>query len=185
MISLPNYASIYDFSKIEQAVQSYFISTGLYAAPDMTQPETWAPAASIVPAFTAFESEMFQKHRPRVAFFLNSITPLNKWVADANGALRNNQWRGNLLVEVITAPDYTTHTALRCQVAALFEMIAPMVADPTQLIGANQYLTQHIISYCTAQNADTSIHVEQGFFGSQLNYQLTFGVPEAAILAVA
>jgi hypothetical protein len=135
--------------------------------------------------FTAFEAAIFQKSRPRVACFLSGINPVNHFATDNNGALRNNLWRGTLTLEVITAPSYTAHTDLRAAVQCLAEMIAPQVPAGTASIGANQYLTSQHINHLQAQNLDTSINSGEGFFGSQLNYQITFSIPAGAFSAVA
>ena len=189
-MNLLSYSHIYDFSLIEKALQSYFIAAaGMVAPPDEGDDtrEEWVPDAGKVAVFTAFQAAIFQKARPRVACFLNNIgnaaTP-PKAIADHNGALRNVLWRGNLTLEIITEPDYAAHTALRSQVAALGEMIAPMVANPATAIGVNQYLQYHRVNLSVPQGMDTSISIGEGFYGSQFNYQLTFSVPPSVVTAI-
>jgi len=188
-MNLSAYSSLYDFTQLELAIQSFFVAQGFVQPPGETDAtrSTWTPGTGDVAFFTGFEASLFQKARPRVACFLNGINPATtppRWVADNNGALRNNLFRGNLVLEIITAANYTYHTALRAQVMALAEMIAPPVADHTLRLGANQYLTAQQINYVTPQNLDSSVAQEQGFYGSQLNYQLTFSIPKPAILGV-
>ena len=184
-MNLPAYKSLYDFSEIEAAIQSFFVAQGIFVAPPTdASREAWIPGADNVAFLTAFQAALFQVARPRVACFLTGINPLQKMIVDNNGAIRNAIWKGNLLLEVITDPDYTLHTDLRAMTQALGEMIAPQVSDPTQRIGANQYLQNHQINYVMAQNMDTAIHFQEGFYGSQLNYQITFSVPLGAFQAV-
>lgn len=189
-MNLLAYSHIYDFSLIEKALQSYFIAAGGMVAPPDEGDETreeWIPDAGKVAMFTAFEAAIFQKARPRVACFLNGISNHStppKAIADHNGALRNVLWRANLTLEIITAPSYTAHVALRSQVAALAEMIAPMVASPSTAIGVNQYLQYHRVNLVVPQGLDTSISLGEGFYGSQLNYQLTFSVPPSVVMTI-
>ena len=190
-MNLAAYKSLYDFSEIETAIQSFFVAAGGMVAPpdeDDDSRETWAPNEGEVAFFTAFQATVFQAAKPRVACFLtgiNNATQPGHMVIDNNGALRNVLWTGNLKFEVITEENYTTHTDLRAKVQALAEMIAPQVANPAAQIGANQYLSLHQINYVTPQNIDTSINTGDGFYGSQLNYQITFSVPSGAVAAVA
>jgi len=185
-----SYASLYDFSLIEKAVQAYFLDTGLFSAPpDENDParESWAPVAGKPAVFTAYDAAVFQKAIPRVACYLSSISPATatpRGVVDSLGAIRNNLWKANLALEIITAPNYTQHTALRSLVTALGEMLVPQLSDPTNDIGANKFSTTYFLAYCVAQNHTTQINAHEGFYGSQLNYQLTFGVPAGAITAV-
>jgi hypothetical protein len=189
-MNLTAYKSLYDFSAIETAIQTFFVKAGGMVAPpneDAPNRETWTPEGSVA-FFTAFQAAIFQKARPRVGCFITGITNATApghFLIDNNGALRNNLWRGQLTLEVITAPRYALHTDLRATVQALAEMIAPQVSDPAALIGANQYLTLHHINYVLPQNLDTQISIEDGFYGSQLNYQITFSVPAGALAAVA
>ena len=184
MISPVNYAALYDFTAIEVAVQAYFVSTGLFAAPpgeDDPARKDWLPGTGAIACFTAREENIFQKHTPRVTILLNNLQPMAipfKAVADGNGALRNHAWRGTLSIGLVTQPKYGIHLTTRNTVHALGEMIAPMVSDPTILLGANQFLSSgnHCIYKCENQNIDLSISEGEAAFGSVLNYQITFGV---------
>jgi hypothetical protein len=190
MIPPANFASLYDFAAIETAVQNYFAGAGGFSAPPSNDPAdlaTWLPPAGNIVILTAYQIQVFQKWTPRVGTFLSGINPISRvghGIVDGNGAIRNNLWTANLLLEIITKQDYTYHTQTRNTVMALGEMIAPMVSDPTQAIGANPFLSQFQISYCAPQNVDTNIVRGDGFFGSQLNYQLTFCLAPQAIAAV-
>lgn len=189
-MNLTAYKSLYDFSEIETALQSYFVASGGMVAPPAENDasrEDWTAGDGNVAFFTAFQAAIFQKSRPRVACLLNGIqnaTNPGHMIEDNNGALRNTLWRGQLTFDLITGPSYTAHVDLRAKVMALAEMIAPMVRDTTKLIGANQYLTNHLINYVAPQGLDTSIAIGQGYYGSQLTYQLTFSVPPPALAAV-
>ena len=190
MISPASYAGLYDFSLVEKAIQSYFVGTGLFTLPpdenDDTK-ENWIPDATKPAMLTAYDAAVFQKAIPRVACYLSGITPATSvphGIVDGNGAIRNNMWRANLMLEIITEPNYTAHVALRSLVTALGEMIVPMLANPAQAIGANQYSTLYQLAYCVASNHSTMINAADGFYGSQLTYQLTFGIHEQSIAAV-
>jgi hypothetical protein len=186
-MNLLAYKALYDFSEIEAAIQSFFVAQGVFVAPPgetAQNRESWIPDAGSIAFLISFQAMVFQAARPRVACVLNGINPLQKMIVDNNGAIRNAIWKGNLILEVITDPNYALHTDLRATVQALGEMIAPQVSDPTLKIGANQYLANHQINYIMAQNMDSSIHAEEGFYGSQLNFQITFSVPLGAFQAV-
>ncbi len=185
-----SFASLYDFSLIEKAVQDYFLDTGLFSPPpdeNDAARESWSPEAGKPAVFTAYDAAVFQKAIPRVACYLSSISPATatpRGVVDNMGAIRNNLWKANLALEIITPPNYTQHTALRALVTALGEMLVPQLSDPSIQIGANKFSTTYYLAYCVAQNHTTQINAHEGFYGSQLNYQLTFGVPAGAITAV-
>lgn len=193
-MDLTAYKDLYDFSLIERAVQSYFVSQSVFVQPpdeDDPNRETWIPDAGDVAFFTAFEEKIFQMPTPRVVCAFNNIVQAARQphgITDNNGAIRNNLWSGNLRFSITTQPSYSYHTQLRAMMVALGEMIAPMVSDPTKLIGANQYLSNLQIAYVQPQSIDTSIvKGESGgvaFYHSGLSYQLTFGIYEQAILAV-
>ncbi len=189
-MNLPAYKSLYDFSAIEVAVQLYFVDTGAFVAPpdstDRTR-ESWVAPAGKTPFFTAFQAAIFEKSRPRVACFLNSISAVGSKqgtpIADNNGALRNYIFSGQLTFEIITEPDYASHMDLRAQTFSLAEMIAPLVDDATKKIGANQYMTHQIVAV-SVHSFSTSIDIHQGFYGSQIHYNITFQIPPPAIKAI-
>lgn len=190
MISPEKFASLYAFDNLEKAVQSYFVSTGIFAQPpDEDDPARadWVPGTGAIACVTVREAAIFQKHTPRVTIMLNSLKPSSvpmKQIADGNGALRNYLWTGTLTLGVLTEANYGRHLELRQTVHALGEMIAPPVADQTLLLGANQFLTNQIIALCVNQQMDFTIEALDSFFGSRLDYQLTFGIPVEKILAV-
>ena len=57
-MSAIDYKNYFDYAKIEIGLQDYFISTGLFCRPEIS--EDWTPEAGIIPAYTAFESASFQ-----------------------------------------------------------------------------------------------------------------------------
>jgi len=190
MIDPAAIAPIYDFSLIEKAIQSYFCSDEDW--PFVKPPsendgdawknrETWMPGGKI-PFFTAYETLIFQKHRPRVGIDLNNISPLQMPVrghVDADGNLRNEWWRANLIIACVTVPNYTLHVQLRGIVMAIAAAMAAPTQD-AQPTGANQYLAFHEITDCWDTNNNTIIHPEDGNYLSRINYNLTFAVKPSA-----
>lgn len=186
---MPDYTDfnpLYDWSLLEKGVQDYFVSSGTFVAPPgETDPsrETWLPPTGVIPFFTALEEQLFQKHRPRVSVDINEINPLKVPAygkVDANGVVRNHTWKAGLVLTIVTPANYTYHTALRAEVFSLGQLICPMVANPQEKIGVNQFLTKHCFNTCVDAQNSTGIHPEQGHYISTLNFNLTFSIrPDA------
>ena len=190
MIDPIQFKSLYDFSEVEKSVQAYFVSGNQFVVPpneDDPTRETWGAPTGLVPFFTAYEALIFQKSTPRVACQLsgvNALPSIGHGIVDNNGAIRNNLWRGNLMFEVVTGESYKLQCDLRSSVIALAEMIAPMVSDPSVALGANKFSGLFQIAKCVSVGFDTHINMEDGFYVSQIPYQIIFGVPESAILGI-
>ena len=177
-----DFSSLYDWSKLEKAVQDYFVASESFVAPpgeDDSTRETWTPEDGVIPFFTALEDSLFQKHRPRVSVDINEISPRQlpvQGIVDANGVIRNQAWKANMSFSIVTKPHYGFHTALRAQVISLGELIAPMVANPDAALGVNQYLELHQFNSCIDMGNSTGIHAEDGYYISTVNFQIIFSV---------
>jgi hypothetical protein len=183
MATYQDFKPFYDFAQLEAAVQSHFVATGDFGAPpNDTDPtkEAWTPTAGVIPIFTAFQAETFQKNRPRVAIDLQNIAPTQsppKSIPCVDGILRTYLWRATLNLTIESDPSYPKHVALRGAVTALAEMIAPPVpsTNVNSTVGANQFLTNFLISYVQDNGQSTMVHPEEGYYHSALSYTLTFG----------
>ena len=182
--TISSFANLYDWSLIERAVQSYLAAAdGIFVAPptDDTRGE-WSPGAGNVAIVTAFEANIFQQARPRVAIDLNEIAPFQplKLKEDANGQLRPMLYRANLRLGIVTEEDYTKHVNLRSYVASLADSFVPMTRGGDGTTGVNAHLTYHVVSYLAGGGNSTSITPEDGYYVSVLNYQIIFAVRETA-----
>lgn len=183
MATYADFAPFYDYSQLEQAIQSHFVASGAFAKPpddsDDTK-ENWTPTTGVIPIFTAFQAATFQKNRPRVAIDIQNISPSQqppKQIPCVDTILRTYLWKATLHLTIETTADYTAHVALRAAVTALAEMIAPGIPSTTtgSTIGANQYLTNFVIAYVQDNGQSTMVHSDEGHYHSQITYNLTFG----------
>jgi hypothetical protein len=193
MPNITDFSILYDWSLIEKGIQAFFVAAdlggaGAFVAPkddDDPNRETWTPPAGQTPFYTAFQSLTFQKCRPRVSVSLDGIVPFGSpppMIVDANNQLRVRAWRGQLDFAVITNPSYAQHTALRALVQSVIATMVPVLGDinSVESTGVNANLTYHEIATCWDAGNNTGIHAEQGYYGSQLKYAITFGIRAAA-----
>jgi len=177
-MSAINYKNFFDYAKIEVGIQDYFISSGLFCRPEVSQ--DWTPEMGIIPVYTAFESASFEKNTPRIALDLSAIAPFKLHAQAYIGAdtiVRTTLYRARLRITIDTTANYESHTDIRATVAAMASEIAPFVStavDSTTL-GANQFIEFFNIALVEDAGQDTAITSDDGFYTSSLNYNLTFG----------
>lgn len=176
-----NWKKFFKHSEIETGVQSFFAATGSFVAPpseDSDTRETWQPNDGVTPCFTAFQAQLFQKHKPRIALELNGVKPFSyqsQAIVDDRGIIRPTLYVGTLSFSIVTAENYTEHTDLRALVAVLCNEIAPFVQQGTSsTIGANQYLTNFVIVRVDDNGQETNIMPDDGYYMSALSYPITF-----------
>ena len=186
-MNFEDFQAIYDFTVIEKAVQSLFVSIAGYSAPvndDDPNASAWTPPAGTTPFYTAFQAMTFQKCRPRVYVTAFSFQPVRQaYAIDANNNLREKAWSGNMRLGIITEPNYTLHTQLRAQVSAIIPQIMPVVVMDNSAFagtGINSVLTTHQISEFYSDNLTTSVIPEEGTYRSTINIKLAFSVLPSA-----
>jgi hypothetical protein len=191
MIDLDTLKPVYDFSLIEKAVQTYFCrdDIGKFVAPPTEngpgwdERETWNPAARI-PIFTAFETLLWKKQRPRVGIDLNGINEVARsWVIDADQALRAKSWNARLTFGIVTEPSYTLHTQLRALVSAIIPQLGPRFEPDRSGVaagGINQYLQLHQLATIAATDNSTRVTPQDGIYFSPINCAVTFSVRPSA-----
>lgn len=189
MPSFPDFAPLYDFSLIEEAVQNFFCSPtigGAFVAPaddDDPDREQWTAGADKIAFYTAFQALTFRKCRPRVYTSLNNIIELPGHIIDVNGVLRAKSWRARLTFGVITAASYSIHTSLRAAVLAIIPQLQPLPTPDGSGIaagGLNRYLQYHELGQFAMADNSTHITIEEGAYTSPINCLLTFSVRATA-----
>ena len=179
------YAPLTDFSLIEKAVQSFFVSLagGSFVAPpndDSDTRESFTASAGQIAFYTAFQSLTFQQCRPRVFIGLHSVNPIQgAYIIDANGNIREKAWSGQIGFGIVTEPNYSLHTQLRSQVlAAIQQVICTISPDNSTFAttGINPFLTFHEVSQFYATNTSTAVSEEEGAYQSTLSVAINFGV---------
>ena len=182
-----DFAPLYDFSLVEKAIQTFFVTVAadrFVAPPDDIDPalEQWSPG-DLIPFFTAFQAALFQKHRPRIAIDLNNISPINplRLIIDANEQLQCDWWRARLTFWIVTRPSYAYHTQMRGALLALIAQLAPPSgATQTAPIGVNQYLDKHEVTGCWPSDLSTAVTPQDGHYVSPIVCNLDFAMrPDA------
>jgi hypothetical protein len=186
-VTFSDFQAIYDFTVIETAVQSLFVSIAGYSAPsndDDPNAAQWTPPAGSTPFYTAFQALTFQKCRPRVYIASFEFQPVRQaYAIDGNGNLREKAWTGNVRLGIITAPNYSLHTQLRAQVLAIVPQIQPAIAVDNSAFGStgiNAILQTHQVSEFYADSQNTTIIPEEGTYRSTVNIKLAFSVLPSA-----
>lgn len=182
-----DFQNIYDFTLIEKAVQSQFVSIGNFVAPlndDDPKREEWTPAAGKTPFYTAFQSLTFQKCRPRVfvSAFQFSAVP-GAYALDANNNFREKSWEGTMRVGIVSLPNYSAHTTLRATVLAIVPQIMPQIVADNSLFattGINAVLQYHQVSQFYVPDLTTTVSPEEGAYQSILPIKIAFSVKPAA-----
>lgn len=182
MSTATDFIPFFDYSLIEAGIQSHFVASGNFEQPaNETDPdrESWSPDPAKTPFFTAFEAALFQKFRPHVAIDLSNVAPVSfqaQAIVDASQIVRPTLYRGVVNFTVTTDSNYLKHTQLRAYVAALAMEIAPYVPQGvSSTIGANQYLTHHVITNFNDAGQDTTVTPDEGYYTSRLTFNITFG----------
>jgi hypothetical protein len=100
-------------------------------------------------------------------------------IVDANNQLRCRAWKAYLNFTVVTPANYAQHVALRSLVQSI---VATMVQNIALIdtSGLNANLQYHEIGVLWDDGNSTGIHVEKGFYGTQLKYAITFGIRASA-----
>ena len=185
-----DFAALYDFTLIEQAVQAYFCDEGLggaFVKPPDDDDDTrgkWVPEGGKIAFYTAYQAMTFQKCRPRVYIGGFSVSEIpNSHVIDANGVLRSKAWRGRMMIGVVTLPNYAQHIALRSAVLAILPQLQPVpVPDGSGVAagGVNGFLQYHEVGQLAPSDLTTHITPEDGNYHSPINVALTFSVRATA-----
>jgi hypothetical protein len=185
MPTFNDFAPLYNFCLIDEAVQAFFVGTNLFVQPlndTDSGREKWIPVASKTPFYTAFQAATFTKCNPRVASELNGIMPYGsppQMILDANNQLRIRGWRATLNLTVITPANYDQHTKLRGLVQSIVATMVPNIAT-IDVSGLNANLQYHEIGVIWDDGNTTGIHIEKGFYASLLKYAITFGIRASA-----
>ena len=186
-MTFSDFQAIYDFTVIETAVQSLFVSIAGYSAPsndDDPNAAQWTPPAGSTPFYTAFQALTFQKCRPRVYIASFEFQPVRQaYAIDSNNNVREKAWSGNMMLGMITQPVYTLHTQLRAQVQSIIPQIMPgIVADNSAFAatGINSLLTAHQVSEFFTTDLNTTVIPEEGTYRSTINIKLAFSVLPSA-----
>jgi hypothetical protein len=198
MPTIKDFAPLYDFSQLEIAAQKVFAAAsnfggynginGFIAPPDDTAAnrETWTPPAGVIPVFTAYQVAVFTKTNPRISISLDGIVQYSTpapVIIDANGQLRCRMWRAQLDFTIITPASYSQHVALRTLAQSVIATMVPQINDTlatAENTGLNQFLAVHEVATVIDAGNSTGINVAQGFYASQLKYNITFGIRAAA-----
>lgn len=189
-MNFTDFQNFYDFSLIEKAVQSVFVSVDgsvFVAPPDDSDPtrEKWTAGAGNIAFYTAFQALTFTKCRPRVFTGLHNINrvPMSQAV-DANGNLREKAWTGVMRLGIITKPDYTVHTQLRAMVLAIIpQVMGAVTVTDFPNTGANALLQYHQISQFDPVDISTTIVPEDGNYQSQIPVSIAFNIKPTAFPA--
>ena len=191
MIDPATLIPIYDFSLLEKAVQSYFCQQGngrfvqppTENGPGWNERETWDPNGQ-VPCFTAFETLLWKKQRPRIGLDLNAVNEIPKsWIIDTDEVLRTKSWTARMVFAIVTDPNYTKHTQLRALVSAMIPALGPRYnADRSGVAagGINQYLQYHQLATIVASDNSTRITAQEGVYFSPITCAITFSVRPSA-----
>ena len=181
-----DFAPLLDFSQWETAIQSYFVATGLFAAPPDNQTqgaEDWQPPQGQTAFFTGFQAQVFTKARPRV-----DLGPINHTerdaarVIDVNGILWRNAWNVPIEFYVITKADYKTHSAFVANIRALIHYMNPD-SRSIQTTGLNAYLDTHELAQIKDAGGPTlggKWSADEDCFLTPLKYNAIFAVAAAS-----
>jgi len=187
-MNFTDFQSLYDFSLVEAAVQSFFcgVDGSLFVAPlSETDPArgTWTPP----PGFTAFYTNanitVNQACRPRVKIRLNNVNHVRgAYALDANGAMREKAWQASMEFGIVTEPNYAIHCQLRSQVLAIIAQGVAISQDGTLFAtgGINKYLKLHQVSEFWSRNASTDVVPAEGAYMSLIPTQLAFSIPPSS-----
>lgn len=189
MIDYNLLAPIYDFSLIEDAVQSFFVALpdGTFvAAPDESylERETWQPPNGAIPFYTPAQAQTLKEFRPRVGILGTNFSEQGQHIIDADGNYRPSGWRSSMRFAVVTDSNYKRHRALRSAVMAIIPQLQP---NPTVTnlsgvgsTGVNTFLQYHEVGLFAMQLGNTSITPQSGYYVSTLTVNLTFSVRATA-----
>jgi hypothetical protein len=182
-MTFSDFQPLYDFSLIEKAVQALFVGVdgGVFVAPlDDNDParEQWTAGAGNIAFYTAFQALTFQLCRPRVFIGLHSVNCITgAYAVDSNGNLREKAWRGQMLIGIITEPNYTLHTQLRSAVLAIIpQVLGAVTVTDFPNTGINALLAYHQVSEFYSSDASTSVTPEDGNYQSAITVKLAFSV---------
>lgn len=168
----PDFATLYDFSVIETAVESLA--------------NTANPALSWL---TGFDAAQFQKARPRIECYFEPGTAFGSpphYVNTADGARRVNGWTGQLRTMIVTntvsgateaeaaANSYQLHMQYRAFVMNLLATLDYALADDSVL------LPYHQIARCWEAGNSPKIAPQDGVYTSQLNHNLIYSIRPSA-----
>jgi hypothetical protein len=168
-------------------VQALFAAIAGYSVPpDDTEATAgaWTPLSGTTPFYTAFQSLVFQKCRPRVYVAAFDFQPVRQaYAIDANGNTREKAWSGIIRVGIITDPSYTLHAQLRAQVLAIIPQLQPQWSADNSLFattGLNAELETFQVSEFYVPDLNTTVIPEEGTYRSTINIKLAFSVPPSA-----
>jgi hypothetical protein len=172
-MTAPDFATLYDFSVIETAVESLANT----ANPDVS----W---------LTGFDAAQLQKARPRIECYFepgNAFgSPPHYVNTAADGQRRVNGWQGQLRTMIVTNTvsgnteadaannSYKLHMQYRAFVMNLLCTVDTALADNPVL------LPYHQIARCWEAGNSPKIAPQDGVYTSQLNHNLIYSIRPSA-----
>ena len=181
---------IYDFTVIEKAVQQMFASIAQFSIPpwdDDPKAAEWTPPPYTTAFYTAFQSLVFQKCRPRVYIAAFNFQHVRQaYAIDADNNLREKAWTGTMRLGIISEPNYKEHTELRSKVLAVIpQILSGITPDNSKFAttGINAQLYKHQVNEFYAESLNTVVIPEEGTYRSTINIKLAFSVLPSAFPA--
>lgn len=192
MPDFQDYAALYDFSQWEIAIQNFFCDAtqggGIFVSPPDNSDDTrenWQPQTGQCPFFTGFQSQVFQKQRPRIDLGPISYETFdNALVLDANNRKQNRAWNVPLEFFVITKADYFFHNDFLSNVRSIVAQMQPVATNEDFLTsGLNLFLKTHELAQITDAGGPSfggKWTADSGYFLTPLKYNAIFAVRKTA-----